>query len=134
MINSINEESFTANFQSVQIKCFSGATIDEIYFHLILVLKKKTTPSNLREGTNNSPNETGFQIYDKPLNPVHFIKDNNPNFYIALFSSIDTFDVRKAALAIKRFNTLLLYSSVPILLLLIIAILNVVFFVCMNFF
>ena len=64
MINGINEKRFTTNFKSVQVRYFSGSAIDEIYFNLIPVLrKKKITP--LYVGTNNSPNETVFQIYDK---------------------------------------------------------------------
>ena len=43
-------------------------------------------------GTNNLSNETSLQIYDKLLNLVHFVKENNPNFHVALTSPIDRLD------------------------------------------
>ena len=60
----------------------------------------------LHVGTNNSSNETSFQIYDKLLNLVHFIKENNPNCHVVLSSPIDRLDDGKAALTIKRLNSL----------------------------
>ena len=61
-------------------------------------------------GRNNSSNETSFQIYDKLLNLVHFIKKNNPNCHI-LSSPIDRLDDGKAALTAKKLNSLLSGSS-----------------------
>ena len=79
--------------------------------------------------TNNLSNETSFQIYDKLLNLVNLIKENNPNCHIALSSQIDRPDDGKTALTIKRLNNLLSESSLDIL---IIAILDLVFFLCMD--
>ena len=61
-------------------------------------------------GRNNSSNETSFQIYDKLLNLVHFIKENNPNCHV-LSSPIDRLDDGKAALTAKKLNSLLSGSS-----------------------
>ena len=74
MINGINEKRISTNFKSVKVRCFSGATIDGMYFNLIPLLKKKPSALVLHVGTNNSSNETSFQIYDKLLNLVHFVK------------------------------------------------------------
>ena len=35
MINGINEKRISANFKSVRVRCFSAATIDDMYFNLI---------------------------------------------------------------------------------------------------
>ena len=78
MVNGINEKRISTNFKSVKVRCFSGVTIDDIYFNLIRLLRKKPATLALHVGINNSSNET-FQIYDKLLNLVHFIKENNPN-------------------------------------------------------
>ena len=66
-------------------------------------------------GTNNSSNETSFQIYDKLLNLFHFIKENNPNCYVVLSSPINKLDDGKVALTIKRLNSLLSESSLDII-------------------
>ena len=67
MINGINEKRISTNFKSVKVRCFSGATIDDMYFNLIPLLRKKPATLVLHVGTNNSSNETSFQIYDKLL-------------------------------------------------------------------
>ena len=129
MINGINEKHIFSNFKSVKVRCFSGATIDDMYFDLIPLLRKKPAALVLHVGTNNLSNET-FQIYDKLLNLVHFIKENNPNCHVVLSSPIDRLDDGKSALTIKRLNSLL--SESLSLTLLIIAMLDIVFLVFMD--
>ena len=64
-----------------------------MYFNLISFLRKKPAALVLHVGTNTSSNETPFQIYDKLLNLVHFIKEkNNSNCHIVLSSPIDRLD------------------------------------------
>ena len=115
MINGINKKRISTNFKSVKVRCFSGATIDDMYFNLIPLLRKKPAALVLHVGTNNSSNETSFQIYDKLLNLVHFVKENDPNCHVVLSSPIDRLDDGKAALTIKRLNSLLLESSLDII-------------------
>ena len=115
MINCINEKRFSTNFKSVKVRCFSGATIDDMQFNLILSLRKKQAALVLHIGTSNSPNETSYQIYNKLLNLLHFIKENNPNCHVLLSSPIDRLDDGKAALTIKRLNCLLLDSTLDII-------------------
>ena len=76
-----------------------------MHFNLIPLLRKKPAVLVLHVGTNNSPNETSFEIYDKLLNLVHFVKENNPNCHVVLSSPIDRIDNGKAALTIKRLNS-----------------------------
>ena len=66
-------------------------------------------------GTNNFSNEISFQIYDKLLNLVHSIKENNPNYHVVLSSPINRLDDGKAALTFKRLNSLLSESSLDII-------------------
>ena len=115
MINGISKKRISANFKSVKVRCFSGATIDDMYFNLIPLLRKKPAALVLHVGTNNSSNETSFQIYDKLLNLVHFIKENNLNCHVVLSSPIDRPDDEKAALTIKRLNSLFSESSIDII-------------------
>ena len=67
MINEINEKRISINFKSVKVRGFSRATIDDTYFNLFPLLRKRPATLVLHEGTNNSSNETLFQIYDKLL-------------------------------------------------------------------
>ena len=105
MLNGINKKRTSTNFKSVKVRCFSGATIDDMYFNLISLLRKKPAALVLHVGTNNSSNETSFEIYSKLLNLVYFIKENNPNCHVVLPSSIDRLDDGKAALTIKRLSS-----------------------------
>ena len=65
-------------------------------------------------GANNLSNET-FQIDNKLLNLVHVIKENNPNCHVVLSSPVDRLDDGKAALTVKRLNSLLSESSPDII-------------------
>ena len=85
MINGINEKRISTNFKSVKVKFFSGATIDDMDFDLILLLRKKPAVLVLHVGTNNSSNETSFQIYDKLLSLVHILKENNSKLSGCIF-------------------------------------------------
>ena len=105
IINGINEKRFPTNFKSVKNRCFSGVTIDGMYFNLISLLRKKPATLVLHTGNNNSSSQVSFQIYDKPLNLVHCIKENNPNCHVALSSPIDRLDDGKAALTFKRLKS-----------------------------
>ena len=119
MISGMDEKDISTNFKLVKIRCFSGATVDEMYLNLILLLRKKTVALVSHVNIKYSSNQT-FQIYDKLLNLVHFINENNPNDHVVCCSPIDRLDDGKAALTIKRLNSLLSESS--LLTLLIIAI------------
>ena len=79
------------------------------------MLRKKPTALVFHVGTNNSSNETSFQIYDKLLNLVHFVKENNLNCHVVLSSPIDRLDDGKVALTIKGLNSLLLEYSLDII-------------------
>ena len=79
------------------------------------MLRKKPTALVFHVGTNNSSNETSFQIYDKLLNLVHFVKENNLNCPVVLSSPIDRLDDGKVALTIKRLNSLLSEFSLDII-------------------
>ena len=74
MINGIKEKRIFTNIKSVKVRCFRGATIDDMHFNPITLLRKKTATFVLHVGTNNSSNETSFQVYDKLLNLVHLLK------------------------------------------------------------
>ena len=81
-----------------------------MYLSLIQLLRKKATALVLHVGTNKLPNKISFQIYNKLLNLVHFINENNPNYHVLLSSQIDRLDDGKVPLNIKRLNSLLLDS------------------------
>ena len=58
-----------------------------MYFNLIPLPKKKPAALVLHVGTSNLPNGILFHIYDKLLNLVHIIKENNSNCLVVLSSS-----------------------------------------------
>ena len=114
IINGINEKHISINFKSIKVRCFSGETIDDMYFNLIPMLRQKPARLDLHVGTNNSTNEISFQIYDKLLNLVHFTKENNPNCHVVLSSPINRLDDGQAGLTIKWSNSLSSESSLDI--------------------
>ena len=57
MVEGINQKRISANFKSIKVRCFNRATIDDMYFHLIPLLSKKTPALVLHVGTKNSSNQ-----------------------------------------------------------------------------
>ena len=86
-----------------------------MYFYLIPLLRKKPAALVSHVGTNNLSNEISFQIYDKLLNLVHCIKEKNLNCHVVLSSPNDRVDDGKAALTIKRLDSLFSESSLDII-------------------
>ena len=128
IINGINEKHISINFKSIKVRCFSGETIDDMYFNLIPMLRQKPARLDLHVGTNNSTNERSFQIYDKLLNLVHFTKENNPNCHVVLSSPINRLDDCPSQVLLLSGQTV--YHQNPHLTL-IIAILDIIFFLGM---
>ena len=56
MIHGTNEKRIYTNFKSVKVRCFSGATTDDMFFNIILLLRKKPTTLVLRVGKYNLSN------------------------------------------------------------------------------
>ena len=88
MINGINQKHFSVNFKSVKVRCFNNATIYDTHFNFIPLLTKKPAALVLNVGTNNTPIETSFQIYNKVLNLVLFTIEDNPDCHFVLSSPI----------------------------------------------
>ena len=129
MIDGINKKRISTNFKSIKVRSFSGGTIDDMYFELTPLLRKKPAALDLNVDTNNLSNETSFQIDDKLLNFVHFVKENNVNCHVVLSSqSIDLMMERQISLL--RGDTV--YYQNPHFTSMITAILDMVFLVCTD--
>ena len=129
MIDGINKKRISTNFKSIKVRSFSGGTIDDMYFELTPLLRKKPAALDLNVDTNNLSNETSFQIDDKLLNFVHFVKENNANCHVVLSSkSIDLMMERQISLL--RGDTV--YYQNPHFTSMITAILDMVFLVCTD--
>ena len=129
MIDGINKKRISTNFKSIKVRSFSGGTIDDMYFELTPLLRKKPAALDLNVDTNNLSNETSFQIDDKLLNFVHFFKENNANCHVVLSSqSIDLMMERQISLL--RGDTV--YYQNPHFTSMITAILDMVFLVCTD--
>ena len=129
MIDGINKKRISTNFKSIKVRSFSGGTIDDMYFELTPLLRKKPAALDLNVDTNNLSNETSFQIDDKLLNFVHFVKENNANCHVVLSSqSIDLMMERQISLL--RGDTV--YYQNPHFTSMITAIPDMVFLVCTD--
>ena len=129
MIDGINKKRISTNFKSIKVRSFSGGTIDDMFFELTPLLRKKPAALDLNVDTNNLSNETSFQIDDKLLNFVHFVKENNANCHVVLSSqSIDLMMERQISLL--RGDTV--YYQNPHFTSMITAILDMVFLVCTD--
>ena len=89
---------------SVKVRLFRGATIDDMRDFIKPYLKRSPDNIILHVGTNNSINETSRDILNKILSLKHLIHTELPNCKITISNIIDRSDNGKARLTISNLN------------------------------
>ena len=85
----------------VKVQDFRGATIDDLKYRLVLLLKKKSEHIILRIGTNYAVSKTSRQILDELVQLKQYIA--NTGRLIAFRPTI-RIDNSKAAITLSNFN------------------------------
>ena len=55
----------TKDYQDTKIRCFSGATVDDMFNYITSLLKKEPDHALLHTGTNNCKHTTSVEIITK---------------------------------------------------------------------
>ena len=104
MLHEIDENRLSrAKWNSVKVRIFRGATIDDINF-LKPYLKRSPTNIILHVGTNNSINDPSSVILNELLSLKSFIYTELPEFNVIFSNIIDRSDNGIARLKIPNFN------------------------------
>ena len=105
MLHEIDENRLSgAKPNSVKVRIFRGATIDDMKDFLKPYLKRPPTNIILHFGTNNSINYSSSVILNKLLSLKNFIHTELPESNVILSNIIDRSDNGIARLKILNFN------------------------------
>ena len=105
MLHEIDEKSLPgAKLNSVKVRIFRGATIDDMKDFLKPYLKRSATNIILHVGTNNSINDSSSVILNKLLSLKSFIQTGLPESNVILSNIIDRLDNGTGRLKIPHFN------------------------------
>ena len=105
MLHEIDENRLSgAKPNSVKVRIFRGATIDDMKDFLKPYLKRSPTNIILHVGTNNSINDSSSVILNKLLSLKNFIHTELPESNVILSNIIDRSDNGIARLKILNFN------------------------------
>ena len=67
ILTGIDEKRLSRNYQGVKVQDFRGATIDDLRYHLVPLLKKKPEHIILHIGTNDAVSKTSRRILEELL-------------------------------------------------------------------
>ena len=105
MLHEIDENRLSgAKPNSVKVRIFRGATIDDMKDFLKPYLKRSPTNIILHVGTNNSINDSSSVILNKLLSLKNFIHTELPESNVILSNIIDRSDNGIAMLKILNLN------------------------------
>ena len=105
MLHEIDKNRLSgAKPNSVKVRIFRGATIDDMKDFLKPYLKRPPTNIILHVGTNNSINYSSSVILNKLLSLKNFIHTELPESNVILSNIIDRSDNGIARLKISNFN------------------------------
>ena len=105
MLHEIDENRLSgAKPNSVKVRIFRGATIDDMEDFLKPYLKRSPTNIILHVGTNNSINDSSSVILNKFLSLKNFIHTELPKSNVILSNITDGSDNGLARLKMSNFN------------------------------
>ena len=106
------QENLMSKDRSIKVRCFPGSTIDDMYFNIIPVIKKKPDFLILHVGTNDAKTCSETEILDKLLKLKHFILEQHKRCQIYLSIPILRTDSTKAAAIIASLRKVMLELNI----------------------
>ena len=111
MLGGIDEK----RIHNSKVRVFPGATIEDLYFNLYPLLRKRPSNIILHIGTNNAKNDSSIYIKDKLIKLKTFIASIVPNCKIVISTLINRNDDGKAQLTVIKVNQLLMKMNIPLI-------------------
>ena len=103
MLHGLDE----TRLRNSKVRVCPGASIEDLHYHIIPLLRKRPSTVILHVGTNNSTRDTSAQITDKLINFKEFIMSKSPGIKVIISSLIQRYDDAKAQLTSCKTNTML---------------------------
>ena len=93
-----------SRLKTCKVRIYPGASIEDMHYNLIPLLRKKPTTIIVHAGANNCVNDNSTQIIEKLLRLKEFILQRLPNCKVIFSSLVYRFDDAKAQLTTLMTN------------------------------
>ena len=107
MINGIDEKRLSKKNSNVKVRYFNGALVEDMFYNLVPLMRKKPSALILHVGTNNTVSDSSKVILKKISSLISYIKINNPECRIIISQPVRRTDNGKATLTSNNLNKLL---------------------------
>ena len=107
IINGIDEKRLSKKNSNVKVRCFNGALVEDMFYNLVPLMRKKPSALILRVGTNNTVSDSSKFILKKINSLISYMKINNPGCRIIISQPVRRTDNGKATLTLNNLNKLL---------------------------
>ena len=107
MINGIDEKRLSKKNSNVKVRYFNGALVEDMFYNLVPLLRKKPCALILHVGTNNTVSDSSTVILKKINSLISYIKINNPERRIIVSQPVRRTDNGKATLTLNNLNKIL---------------------------
>ena len=87
MINGIEEKSLSKKNSNVKVRYFNRALVEDMFYNLVPLMRKKPSALILHVGTNNTVSDSSKVILKKINSLISYIKINNPECRIIFSTS-----------------------------------------------
>ena len=107
MINGIDKKRISEKNSNVKVRYFNGALVEDMFYNLVPLMRKKPSALILHVGTNNTVSDSSKVILKKINSLISYIKINNPECRIIISQPVRRTDNGKATLTLNNLNKLL---------------------------
>ena len=103
MIGGIMEK----RMRNTKVRSFPGALVEDLFYYIVPLLRKKPTNIIVHAGVNNTENNTASSIFSKLKKLQEFIKSNLPTCKVSFGTIIDRADKPDAQKTVVETNELM---------------------------
>ena len=104
IINGIDEKKISKIKSNVKVRYFNGALVEDMFYNLVPLMRKKASTLILHVGTNNTVSDSSKVILKKINSLISYIKINNPECRIIISQPVRRTDNGKATLTLNNLN------------------------------
>ena len=107
IINGTDKKRLSKKNSNVKIRYFNGTLVEDMFYNLVPLMRKKPSALILHVGTNNTVSDSSKVILKKINSLISYIKINNPECKIIISQPVRRTDSGKATLTLNNLNKLL---------------------------
>ena len=112
ILNGVIQEKLSRPGRPVKVHNFRGATLDDMKYHVIPIIRKEPSFAILHIGTNDAPHTTSKEILDQILELKALIIKELPTCRVVISTPTVRSDNAKAALTVSQLTNKLLELNI----------------------